>query len=129
VRGKVIRDALEAHDVECAAMIGSLRSLLLRVHEFADQGCYFVGFGIEGEVARFQYVDLGLGYVFAVAFGLAGIEGQVVFAPEDEEAGLRLLHPCLPFWIGVDIGAVVVKEVALNLGLAGGVEEGVLVGP
>jgi hypothetical protein len=32
--------------------------LFLRVHEVTDQGCYLVGFGIEGEVSGVEYVDL-----------------------------------------------------------------------
>jgi hypothetical protein len=31
---------------------------------------------------------------------------------------LVLAHPRLPFRIGVDIGAIVVEQIALNLGLA-----------
>jgi hypothetical protein len=32
--------------------------VLLRRNEFADYGCYLVGFGVEGEVSGVEYVDL-----------------------------------------------------------------------
>jgi hypothetical protein len=43
-------------------------------------------------VSGVEYVDLRFGYVLAVAFGLAGIEGQIVFAPEDEEPRTGLIY-------------------------------------
>lgn len=84
-----------------------------------DQSGNLIGFGIEGEVSGVEDVDLGAGNIYAIAFGLAGIEGKVVLAPDDEEAGVHFLHPCLPFGIGVDVSAIVVEKVALDLGLAG----------
>jgi hypothetical protein len=32
--------------------------VLLRRNEFADYGCYLVGFGVEGEVSGFGYAEL-----------------------------------------------------------------------
>jgi hypothetical protein len=101
----------------------------LRGHEVADEGGDFVGLSVEREVASIKDVDFRAGHVFAIALGLAGIEGEIVFAPDDEEPGLCFLHPCLPLWIGVDVGAVVVEEIALNLRLGGRAEEGEFVGP
>src|SRR4051794_490513 len=42
---------------------------------------------------------------------------------------LILLHPLLPFWVGLDVSAVVVEQIALNLRLAGAVEKRVFVSP
>ena len=36
---------------------------------------------------------------------------------------LFLAHPCLPLGVGVDVGSVVVEEIALNIGLAWLVEK------
>lgn len=44
------------------------------LHELTDKGGYLVGFGIEGEVSGVEDVDLCVGYVLAIAFGLAEVE-------------------------------------------------------
>jgi hypothetical protein len=60
------------------------RCLLLCLHELAYQGCDLIGFGIEREVSCFEYVDFCVRYVLAVAFGFASVEGEIVFAPDDQ---------------------------------------------
>src|SRR5207302_3968631 len=50
-------------------------------------------------------------------------------SPKSREARLLLPHPCLPFRVGVHVRAVVVEEVALNVGLARLVEKGKFIGP
>src|SRR5438094_6806543 len=80
-------------------------------------------------MARIEHVDFGFGHVAAIGLRLRKLEGEVVFAPEDEQPRLLLAHPGLPLGVGVDVGAVVVEEVALNLGLAGLAEKGKLIGP
>src|SRR6266478_9889985 len=67
--------------------------------------------------------------VLAVAFRLAGIEREVIFTPDHEQAWLLLAHPCLPFWIGVHIGSIVVEQITLNVGLTRLVEKIKLIGP
>src|SRR5258706_930650 len=57
------------------------------------------------------------------------IEGQIVLTPNHEESWLRLADPRLPRGIGLDICAVVVEEIALNVGLAWLIEKGELVRP
>src|SRR5439155_8211366 len=38
-------------------------------------------------------------------------------------------HPCLPLWIGIYVGSIVIKQIALNVSLAGLVEKGKFIGP
>ena len=57
-------------------------------------------------------------YILAIAFRLAEVEREVVLAPEHQKPGVRLLQPKLPFRIGLDIRAVVIEEIALNLRLS-----------
>src|SRR5712671_6074806 len=68
-------------------------------------------------------------HVPPVRLRLRPVEGQIVLAPNDEESWLRLAHPRLPLGIGLDICAVVVEEIALNIGLARLIEKGELVRP
>src|SRR5580700_8188396 len=78
--------------------------LLLRFHELTYQGRNVIGSGIEREVSCVEHVNVGIGYILAVTFWLTQIERKIVLAPDDQELWLRLLHPCLPSWIGVDVG-------------------------
>ena len=58
--------------------------------------------GIEREMACVEYVDLRARYVLVIAFWFAKIEGEIVLALGDQALWLRLLHPYLPLWIGLD---------------------------
>src|SRR6266853_156185 len=85
--------------------------------------------GIEREMTCIEDVDFGLWHVPAIGVRFRKLERQIVFAPEDQKPRLLLAHPSLPLGIGVDVRAVVVEEVALNVGLAGLVEKGKFIGP
>src|SRR5580692_11058043 len=80
-------------------------------------------------MAAIDDVNFGGGDVAAIGFGLGRIEGQFVLAPDNEEARLFLAHPCWPFGVGVDVGAIVVEDVALNRGLTGLSEKIKFIGP
>src|SRR5438552_1927942 len=80
-------------------------------------------------MARIENVDFGLGHVAAIGLRFRKLERQVVFAPEDEKSRLLLAHPSLPFGISIHIRAVVVKKVALNVGLGRLVEKGKFIAP
>src|SRR5207244_4939594 len=67
--------------------------------------------------------------VAAMGLRFRKLETQAVFPPEDEKPRLLLAQPSLPRGVGVDVRAVVVEEVALNVGLAGLVEKGKFIGP
>ena len=95
------------------------------MHELRD----LIRSPIEREMARIEDMDFGLRHVAAIGLGFRKLEGKVVFAPEDEKPRLPLAHPNLPLGVGVDVRAVVVEEVALNVGLAGLVEKGKFIGP
>jgi hypothetical protein len=53
-------------------------------------------------MACVEYVDFRARCVLVIAFRFAKIEGEIVLALEDKALWLRLLHPYLPFWIGLD---------------------------
>src|SRR6266404_5273131 len=101
----------------------------LLLHEAPDELRNLIRCGIEREMTRVQNVDFGLRHVMSIGLRFRKLERQVVFAPEDEKARLLLAHPSLPLGVGVDIRAVVVKEVALNVCLAGLVEKGKFISP
>src|ERR1043166_7884775 len=74
-------------------------------------------------------MDLCFWHVLAVAFRLAEIEREIVFAPNDEKLRLCLSHPSLPLRIGVDVRSVIVEQIALNLCLPGLVDKIKFIGP
>jgi len=80
-------------------------------------------------VPRVEYDDLRIRYVSAVAFRLAEIEREIVLAPENQKLWLRLLEPCLPLRISINVRAVVIEEIALNLRLPWRIQKCILVGP
>ena len=52
-----------------------------------------------------------------------------MFAPNHQQPRLPFAHPRLPLGVGVDVRAVVIEEVALNVGMAGLDEKGNFIGP
>ena len=76
-----------------------------------------------------EHVHFRLRHVLAITFRFAGIEREIVLAPDDEKLRLCLLHPRLPLRIGVDVRPVIVEEIALNLRLPRRVQECVFVRP
>src|SRR6267378_2974308 len=80
-------------------------------------------------MTRVEDVDFGLRHVAAIGLRFRKLERQIVFAPKDEKPRLLLAHPSLPSGVGLDVCAVVVKQVALNVGLGGLAEKGKFIGP
>jgi hypothetical protein len=97
--------------------------------KLTDQGRYLVCFGIKREVSCVEDVDFRLRYILAIAFRFAEIEREIVLAPENQKLWLRLLEPCLPLRISIDVRAVVIEEIALNLRLPWRIQKCVLIGP
>src|SRR5215510_1958751 len=87
-------------------------------HKTADKVCDLVGGGVEREVACIKDVDLCGGHVTAIGFGLGQFERQIMFSPDHQKARLALAYPGLPAWVGGHVGAIVVKKIGLNVGLA-----------
>src|ERR1017187_6099315 len=96
-----------------------------RAYERSNSAC----FSIKGEVSCVEYMDLRIRHILAVALRLAEIEREIVLAPQNEELWLCLPHPRLPLGIGLDVLAVIVEEIALNLRLPRSVQKGKLIGP
>ncbi len=70
-------------------------------------------------MATIDNVDFGIGHISPGRIPAPTSQTTTrLFAPDHQQAWLVLAHPRLPFRIGVDIGAIVVEQIALNLGLA-----------
>src|SRR5260370_11506877 len=81
------------------------------------------------EVSCVDNVNLSVRYIPLIGFRLRNVECGVVLAPTHQKPWLPFAHPCLPFGVGVDVRAVVIEEVALNIHLARLTKKGKLVGP
>ena len=55
-------------------------------HECLNEHRDFVCLGIEREMSSIEDVDLGFRHIFAIAFGLAGIEREIVLTPAESFA-------------------------------------------
>src|SRR5438445_8749950 len=97
--------------------------------EASHQGGDLVCRRIEREMTSIEDMHKSIPHVPPVRLRLRPVEGQIVLSPDHEESWLRLAHPRLPLGIGLDICAVVVEEIALNVGLARLIEKGELVRP
>src|SRR5205814_9959759 len=95
----------------------------------SPQGGALVCCRVEREMTRIEDMHESIPHIPPVRLRLRPVEGQIVLAPNHEESWLRLAHPRLPLGIGFDICAVVVEEIALNVGLARLIEKGELVRP
>src|ERR1700674_4428142 len=76
-----------------------------------------------------ENVNFSLRHIPAISFRLREFEREVILTPDHQQARLLLAHPCLPFWIGVHIGSIVVEQITLNVGLTRLVEKIKLIGP
>src|SRR6266481_2409296 len=101
----------------------------LRLHELTYKHRNFIRFGIKSEVSSVENVNLSVRYVPAIGFRLRKVECGVILTPNHQQPRLPFAHPCLPLGVGVDVRAVVVKEVALNIHLAGLAKKGKFIGP
>src|ERR1035441_9882506 len=101
----------------------------LSFHKLPHQFPNLVCVGVKREVSCIEHVNLRARYVFSIPFWLAEIERKIVLFPNNKELGLRLLHPCLPLRISIDVRTVVIEKIALNLCVAWRVQECVLIRP
>src|SRR5262245_6166989 len=76
-----------------------------------------------------EHVNLSVRHILAIGFRLRELERAIVSTPEHQQTRLPLAQPCLPLRVGVQIGSIVVEQVALNVSLAGLLEKGKFVGP
>src|SRR5712671_5523535 len=80
-------------------------------------------------MASIQYMDPCVRDISPIRLRLRQLEREIVFAPNHEQARLPLAHPRLPGGICIDVRAVIVEEVALNVGLTWLTEKSEFVGP
>src|SRR6202043_3471655 len=74
-------------------------------------------------------VDFRVRYVLAIAPRLAQVKREIVFAPDDQKLWAGIPEPGLPLGVGVDVRAVVIEKVTLNIHLAGLAKKGKFIGP
>src|SRR5216683_3964147 len=98
-------------------------------HELTHKRRNLICFGIEREVSSVENVNLSVRYVPAIGFRLRNVERRVILTPNHQQPRLPFAHPCLPPAVGVDVRAVVIEEVALDIHLAGLAKKGKFIGP
>src|SRR5882762_892186 len=98
-------------------------------HELTHKRRNLICFGIKREVSSVDNVNLSVRYVPAIGFRLRNVERRVILTPNHQQPRLPFAHPCLPFGVGVDVRAVVVEEVTLNIYLARLAKKGKFIGP
>ena len=76
-----------------------------------------------------EKVNLSVRHIVAIGLRLREIEREVLLAPHHQQERLLLAHPCLPLGVILHVRAVVVEEIALNVGLARLVEKIKFIGP
>jgi len=80
-------------------------------------------------VTGVENVNLSIRNIPAIGFRFREVERRIILTPDHEQPRLPFGHPGLPLGIPVHVRAVVVEEVALNIGLPGLAKEGKFVGP
>src|SRR6266851_3498686 len=116
-------DKQPAFSIAASAGAPRLQLPARRSDKGSDQCGDLICSSVQCEMTRVENVNFSVRYILAIALRFAGIEREVILAPDHQQARLLGAHPCLPLRIGVHIGSIVVKQVALNLGLAGLVEK------
>ena len=74
-----------------------------------------------------ENVNLSVRYIPAIGLRLREFEREVILAPNHQQPRLPFVHPRLPLGVGVDVRAVVIEEVALNVHLTRLTKKGKLV--
>src|SRR5260370_697020 len=97
--------------------------------EAVNQVGNFICCRIQREVIAIDSLHLRLRNIAAERFRFGIIERKFVHAPKNGEGRLGLAHPLLPLWVGSDVGLVIVKQIALDVGLAWLVQEPEFIGP
>src|SRR5216117_2958503 len=100
-----------------------LLQLVGRVEKIANQFRDLIRGGIEREMTSVEYVDPSARHISSIRLRLRQLEREIVFAPDHQQSRLSLTHPRLPRGIRLDVRAVIIEEVALNVGLTWLVEK------
>src|SRR4030088_2284790 len=80
-------------------------------------------------MASVEKVNLCFRQIPLVAFRFGQVKRWVELTPDHQKSWLPLTHPRLPLRVRVNVGAVVIKEVALNLRLDGLAQKGKFIRP
>ena len=94
----------------------------------SDQGGDLICSRVQCEMTSVEHVNLRVRHIVAISFRLRELERAVIPSPDHQQAWMRESQPCLPCWVGVDIGSIVVEQVASNVSLAGLAEKGKFIG-
>src|SRR5260370_29791101 len=98
---------------------GSSRCGARRSDKASDQCGDFIRRRVQCEMTGVENVNLSVPHIVAIGLRLREIEREVILPPDHQQARLLLAHPGLPLGVILHVRAVVVEEVALNVGLAG----------
>src|SRR5579864_5255186 len=101
-------------DARCSAPLRILR----RTDKVPDQLGNPIRSGVQSEMASINDVDFSLRHVAAIGLRFRGVERELILAPDNQQTRLIFAHPGLPLGVGLDVRAIVVEQVALNLSLA-----------
>src|ERR1700674_5762013 len=63
----------------------------------SDQCGDLIGSRVQCEMTGVENVNLSVRYILPVALRLAEVEGEIILAPDHQQAWLLLAHPSLPF--------------------------------
>ena len=99
------------------------------LHKIPDELGNLICCGIQRKMPSIHDVYLCLWHITVVRLRFGGVERELILTPDHQKAGLFLAHPGLPPGVGVHVGPVIIKEIALNIGLAGLVKKGKFIGP
>src|SRR5438094_10001884 len=86
-----------------------------RTKKVSNQRSDFIRRNVQRKMTGVENMHLGVRHIFAIALRLARVEREIILAPANPQARLLLAHPRLPLGIGIDIGAILVEQIALNL--------------
>src|SRR5262245_37073744 len=84
---------------------------------------------VQCEMTGVEHVNLSVGHILTIGLWLREVERAIVSTPDHQHPRLLLAQPGLPLRVGVQIGSIVVEQLALNVSLAGLSEKGKFVGP
>src|SRR5215467_12782544 len=99
------------------------------VHEIIGQADDLRRLFIQSEMAGIENVNVCAANILFVCLCTGYDKRRIVASPHYEHWRLMIAQPLLPDWIDPEVILIVVKEVDLNVRLAGLIQKVILIGP